>query len=83
MIRMKVHQDPAVKLRLQDETVRIKAGIKYESVKPYAGEYEFTPTEQTQTIAINNRKAMANIVINPIPSNYGKITWTGNVLTVE
>lgn len=83
MIRMKVHQEPTLKLRIQDDTVRIKTGIKYESVKEYVGEYEFTPSEETQTIAIDNRKAHADIVINPIPSNYGRITWTGSVLTVE
>ena len=52
-------------------------------VEPYTGEYEFTPTQQTQTVEIENKMAAANIVINPIPSNWGLITWNGSVLTVS
>ena len=50
---------------------------------PYRGEYEFTPTEDVQTVHINGLRATRNITINPIPSNYGKITWNGSVLTVS
>lgn len=43
----------------------------------YAGEYEFAPTAEQQTIAINGMIADADIIIDPIPSNYGLITWNG------
>ena len=49
----------------------------------YSGDYSFTPTSQTQTIEIENKMATADIVINPIPSNYGLITWNGTSLTVS
>lgn len=49
----------------------------------YAGAYEFTPTDTPQTIAIKDMVADADIVIDPIPSNYGKISWNGAVLTVS
>lgn len=49
----------------------------------YGGPYEFTPTEDTQTVAIEHKMATENIVINPIPSNYGLITWNGTTLTVS
>ena len=52
-------------------------------VEPYTGEYEFTPTQQTQTVEIAHKTALADIVINPIPSNYGLITWNGATLTVS
>lgn len=63
----------------------IEMGIDFEVVMstPFEGEYEYTPSEQTQTIEISGKKAMENIVINPIPSNYGLITWDGNTLTVS
>ena len=51
-------------------------------VEVYQGAYEFTPTEDTQTIEIENKKATANITINPIPTNYGRITWNGVVITI-
>lgn len=49
----------------------------------YDGEYEITPTQQTQTIPINGLLAADDITVNPIPSNYGLITWDGSTLTVS
>lgn len=49
----------------------------------YDGPYDFTPTQETQTVLIENKMATDNITINPIPSNYGLITWNGSVLTVS
>lgn len=49
----------------------------------YAGAYEFEPTDSAQIIPIKDMVADANIVINPIPSQYGKISWDGSVLTVS
>jgi len=52
-------------------------------VVPYEGEYEFTPSQETQTIDIGNKMAMADITINPIPNNYGLITYNGSIITVS
>lgn len=49
----------------------------------YDGPYEFTPTQETQTVAIERLTATQDITINPIPSNYGLIAWDGSVLTVS
>lgn len=49
----------------------------------YEGPYEFTPTSETQTVQIENELATSNITINPIPSNYGLITWDGATLLVS
>lgn len=50
---------------------------------PYRGEYEITPGEETQVIAIANLKATQDIIINAIPSNYGLVTWDGSILTIS
>lgn len=50
---------------------------------PYTGRYVFTPTTETQTVEINGKTATRNITINPIPNNYGLITWNGSTLTVS
>ena len=55
------------------------AGIE----KEYHGVYEVTPSEQTQTLQTTNRVLTDNIVIDPIPSNYGLITYNGSVITVS
>ena len=53
------------------------------SVERYEGEYTFTPTEEAQTIAIEQKLATADITIEAIPSNYGLITWDGTHITVS
>lgn len=50
---------------------------------PYTGLYEFTPSSSIQTIEIAGKTARQNIIVNPIPSNYGLITWDGSTLTVS
>lgn len=52
-------------------------------VEEYAGPYEFTPTQEEQTVEIAHLQATQNITVNPIPSNYGLITWNGSTLTVS
>lgn len=58
-----------------------RATEEYASV--YEGPYSVTPTQQTQVLQTQNKKATDVITINPIPSNYGLITWNGSTLTVS
>lgn len=48
----------------------------------YHGSYEWTPNEETQIIEIEDLTALQDIVINPIPDNYGRIAWNGYKLRV-
>lgn len=57
-------------------------GVRTES-RPYQGDYEFTPNGETQIIEIAGKQAAQDIIINPIPSNYGLIAWNGAVLSVS
>lgn len=56
---------------------------QYRGTQPFEGEYTYTPSSEAQTIEINGLRATDNITINPIPSNYGLITWDGATLTVS
>ncbi len=56
---------------------------QFDSHSEYTGSYEVTPSSEAQVIPIANRIASENITINPIPSNYGLITWNGSTLTVS
>ena len=49
----------------------------------YTGQTEITPSEETQILQTESTTVLQNIIINPIPSNYGKITWNGATLTVS
>lgn len=49
----------------------------------YTGVTQVTPSAEMQTLLTENKTVISNIVINPIPSNYGLIAWNGSVLTVS
>lgn len=49
----------------------------------YDGPTTVTPTQQTQTLNTQQKIVLTDIIINPIPSNYGLITWDGSTLTVS
>lgn len=49
----------------------------------FEGAYEYTPSSEIQTIPIAQKKAVRNITINPIPQNYGLITWNGAFLHIS
>ena len=50
---------------------------------PYEGEYSATPSNVTQRFSTKNRRMTEDFTVNPIPGNYGLITWDGSVLTVS
>lgn len=53
------------------------------NLETYQGSYNITPTGQTQILLTNDMRLGGNITINPIPSNYGLITWDGSAITVS
>ena len=53
------------------------------NIGAYNGLVEITPTNQTQVLETKQKLVRENIVINPIPQNYGLITWNGSVITVS
>lgn len=58
----------------------ITASVGYPT---YTGDYAFFATDQTQIIPVEGFLMTKNITIEPVPQNYGKITWNGSVLTVS
>lgn len=49
----------------------------------YGGPYEVTPSAETQTLSTDGLVMTRDVTVNPIPSNYGLITWNGATLTVS
>lgn len=49
----------------------------------YSGRTTITPTNQPQVLETAGLVVGSNITVNPIPSNYGLITWNGSTLTVS
>lgn len=79
--------DTMIPFTITDTSVNIETvidvAINAVSANPYTGSYTWTPTQSRQTIPIRNKMATSDIIINPIPENYGLITWNGVTLTVS
>lgn len=52
-------------------------------VPDYVGPYEVTPSGVAQTLATAGRRMASDVTVQPIPSNYGLVTWDGSTLTVS
>lgn len=50
---------------------------------PYTGSTNVIPTTETQVLPTAGTLVQEDIIVEPIPSNYGLITWNGTVLTVS
>ena len=57
--------------------------IKREDHEHYEGTIEFTPTEEQQVISVENMILDTDIIINPIPTNYGLLTMVGSRLRIS
>ena len=76
------------KLKLQSNRVNHNVSIDTDIIvhgggNPYLGPYTVTPTQSTQVLYTDEHSMTDNVTVNPIPSNYGLITWNGSVLTVS
>lgn len=76
MIRLKV---------LECDLIPLEVGIVTASggYPDYVGPYTITPSQSAQTLSTADKHTTADIIINPIPNNYGLITWNGSTLTVS
>lgn len=74
-VKMTVSTQPSVGMTVGADIIRPPA--------TYSGPLIVTPTEDTQTLDTGGKVVGGNIVIEPIPNNYGLITWNGSVLTVS
>ena len=54
-----------------------------QGAEEYDGPYSFTPTGTAQTIGTRGKLMLDDVTINPVPSNYGLITYNGSVITVS
>lgn len=76
-VRLRVAEDP--------EPVRLKIGtqIVAGTDPPYEGPFEVTPGDEAQVLPTAGTRVAEDIVVGPIPRNYGLIAWDGNTLTVS
>ena len=89
-MRARLRIDPgsvAIPLRVggTGEAVRAEVSPPFMPVypTPYEGEYTVTPSRQAQVLPTAGRSLSQDVTVEPIPPNYGLVTWDGAVLTVS
>lgn len=63
--------------------VEIGSAIEITSSDVYTGETTVTPTDSVQVLPTKEKYLTEDITVEPIPSNYGLITWNGSFITVS
>ena len=76
-------QEPEVRPEIQDNVWEYSMESSGDIIETYEGPYTVIPTSEQQTLLTEKLRMAANVIIEPIPSNYGLITWNGSVLTVS
>lgn len=81
------YRQPKVEVDISAPALGVSTGTPvardYVERPAYEGETTVTPTNETQTLRTKNLRMTDDIVVNPIPQNYGLITWNGSVITVS
>lgn len=76
-----------VPLLVSSSNVAVSVGLAtpiLASIVPeYDGDYDITPTSTAQVFQTNGKKLTHDFIVEPIPSNYGLITWDGSTITVS
>ena len=80
-----VEESAGATLHVSEDSTSLKIGGQFYAIDApyYRGDYEITPTQSTQILEMEGMRAAHNVVVNPIPSNYGLITYNGSVITVS
>lgn len=75
-----------IHLKFTDEAsfpIRFEVGTEPTPVTPYEGPYEVTPSRETQVLNTEGLMMTASVTVNPIPRNYGLITYNGFEILVS
>ena len=82
--RESTEQQISVELESGEMSVSVlPEAITITGAEPYEGTYDVTPTQSEQILYTDGLRMTDNVRIAPIPSNYGLVTYNGNVITIS
>lgn len=63
--------------------VDVETPVVAGTAKEYKGECDITPTDAKQVFNTEGMRCPHNFIVEPIPNNYGLITYNGSIITVS
>jgi hypothetical protein len=63
--------------------VDVGTAIVASIAEDYDGEYDITPSSAAQVFQTEGKRVLHDFVVEPIPQNYGLITYNGSTITVS
>ena len=64
-------------------SMEVPVAREYVERPAYEGPVSVTPSADLQVLQTKDLRMTENITVNPIPQNYGLITWNGSTITVS
>ena len=74
-IRFRPHEDARL-------TFAEHLDVHVKALPDYDGPLEVTPSDVAQTLPFAGHSGVEDVVVAPIPSNWGRIVYTGGIITV-
>lgn len=82
-LNLDVHSDAEFELLIPESgEVGVITTLR-EGYPEYTGSTVVTPSRERQTLATAMKAVLSDIIIEPVPHNYGLISWDGSTLTVS
>lgn len=82
-IHLEVDEPMGVSLSFGEANpIPMRIGAPVYSPTIYHGAYTVTPSEEEQSLPTENAMLRQDVVVAPIPSNYGRIEWDGTSILV-
>lgn len=78
-----VESDAASFSLSSSDDIAFSIGAEIYASNPYHGEYVVIPSEEVQTLQTGDCLLRQDVRIEPIPNNYGLITYDGTAITVS
>lgn len=83
--KMTVDVSPALDLKVStpwSANIGMDMMVRVDGI-PYTGQTAVIPSDTRQVLPTSGTLLTQDITIEPIPQNYGLITWNGSTLTVS
>lgn len=85
-VRFRIRDHPGLTFRVgtaEGLALQISAPVINVEIPAYEGAYTVVPGTVAQVLRTGGKAMAEDVTVEPIPQNYGLITWNGSIITVS